>query len=79
MLTDIHKQRPLFSKRHYTWLATQAKSWTVSQQISLAAALYSDNTNFKAVRWFQSMDYDRAIAENMATLVLKVFNNMDNH
>jgi hypothetical protein len=69
--------RPLFSKRHYTWLAKTVSAWPVTQQLQLAVALYGDNGSFKAVRWFQAMGYDRSEADALADKVIRMFNKME--
>ena len=73
----INEQRPLFSKRHYIWLASAAKSWTTGQQKQFALSLYYDNTNFNAVRWFQAVGHERAVAEAMAREVHATVNKME--
>jgi hypothetical protein len=52
-------------------------SWPVTQQLHLAVALYSHDTNFKAVRWFQAMGYDRSEADALADKVIRMFNKLD--
>ncbi len=71
----VNTSKPLFARRHYKWLAEVAKAWQPSTQIALAYELYCDNSNFKAVRWFQAAGYDRQQAENLAEVVQRMFNN----
>ncbi len=66
--------RPLFSKRHYTWLAKHLDSLNRQQLTLLALDLYRDNSNFKPVRWFQSVGYDREMAEQMHDAVMRIVN-----
>ncbi len=71
--------KPLFARRHYKWLADVAKTWPADMQIAFAHQLYCDNTNFKAVRWFQAAGYERSFAEYLAQQVQRMFDNGGNN
>ena len=74
---ELNTPKPLFSRRHYIWLANAARTWDATQQEKFALQLYEDNMNFKAVRWFQAVGHARAVAEIMHRNVLNAFNKME--